>query len=481
MRLSTQGLADGFLNGFRTMADYQSQQKADARADKSLSLQEQQIKDGNYQWKQTFDHTVEQDKSTNTREDRRLTKQETDADRNYILARDKNKSDIANDGARTSASVAASNASVAASKAQTETDQYKLKREKQQQWLTENHALLVGGLRNLSEKKPLTEPQRIALSSENAESLSFNKLVDPTIRQNAVQLRDNIRAIQQNFDPKNFHSQGFYNQINSPQIVEGLNSVYKDQANKNINYKDETGKLVVGKKIHSVTPTQNGGFALDLQPIYEDGSVGDVKPVTENRSTDKGDKVLVIAPQDFVGSITGLANAYESVDPEYVKQYMVDSGIAPAADLKGFAEKAAEVDKGTQSSMAAALKAYQGGTGTDGANIETRLSEIKAQGEKTKETLARGYGLSDVAYDQLTGDKSGGGNTQQALITNWLGSDPKKQEFFQRGVSAGKIDPKTTDSVELDNAYQMALKAQQAKELEQKAMSMGSAAYRSYR
>ena len=103
MRLSTQGLADGFLNGFRTMADYQSQQKANERADKSLSLQEQQIKDGNDQWKQTFDHTVEQDKTTNTREDRRLTKQETDADRNYILARDKNNSDIANDGTRTSA------------------------------------------------------------------------------------------------------------------------------------------------------------------------------------------------------------------------------------------------------------------------------------------------------------------------------------------------------------------------------------------
>ena len=224
---------------------------------------------------------------------------------------------------------------------------------------------------------------------------------------------------------------------------------------------------------------KDGSFALEVKPIYADGSSGNPVPVTVNRSNDPNDMVRTFAPADLVGVINSRAKiAYSVGDPKTIMQRIA---LAPAPDTKGYAEKAAEVDKGTQSSMAAALKAYQGGIGTDGVDIKTRLDEIKDLGEKTKKTLATGYGLNDVAYNQLTGDKSGGGNTQQALITNWIGSDPKKQEFFQRGVSAGKIDPKTTDSVELDSAYQMALKAQQAKELEQKAMSMGSAAHISYR
>ncbi len=480
MRLSTQGFADGFLNGFRTMADYQNQQKASDRADKSLSLQEQQIKDVNDHWKQSFDHTVEQDKTTNTREDRRLTKQEKDADRNYFLNEKQTLASIANDKTRTGAYVSQSNAQIAASKAQTEANQYTLEREKQLQFIEENKGVYLGAYQKIAQGLPITDQEASILKDERSAIYNIDKYADTTYVSDAKALQGSVNSILKNYKPDQFHSQEFFQQLNSPQIKQQFNTVFKDDIKKNSNYFDSVaGKQVVDKEFAGIVPMKDGSFALEVKPIYADGSSGNPVPVTVNRSNDPNDMVRTFAPADLVGVINSRAKlAYSVGDPSTILQRV---GLAPPSDIKGFAEKSAEVDAKTQASISGAMKAYQGGAGTDGTNIEARIDEIKDQGEQTKRTLARGYGLSDVAYDQLTGDKSGGGNTQQALITNWLGSDPKKQEFFQRGVSAGKIDPKTTDSVELDNAYQMALKAQQAKELEQKAMSMGSAAYRSYR
>ena len=61
MRLSTQGFADGFLNGFRTMADYQSQQKANDRADRAMNLQEQEAKDNKDYRAKTWDHAMKRE------------------------------------------------------------------------------------------------------------------------------------------------------------------------------------------------------------------------------------------------------------------------------------------------------------------------------------------------------------------------------------------------------------------------------------
>lgn len=474
MRLSTQGLADGFLNGFRTMADYQSQQKADARADKSLSLQEQQIKDGNDQWKRSFDHTVEQDKTTNTREDRRLTKQETDADRNYFLNEKQTMSNIANDGARTSASVAASNASVAASKAQTEANQYTLEREKQLQFIEENKGLYLGAYQKIAQGLPITDQEAGILNDSRSGIFNINKYTDTTYVSDAKALQGSVDSILKNYKPDQFHSQELYQQLNSPQIKQQFNTVFKDDIKKNSNYFDSvSGKQVVDKEFAGIVPMKDGSFALEVKPIYADGSSGNPVPVTVNRSNDPNDMVRTIAPADLIGVINSRAKlAYSVGDPNTIMQRVK---LADAPDTKGFAEKAAEVDTKTQASISATMKAYQGGAGTDGAKIETRIDEIKAQGEQAKRTLARGYGLSDVAYDQLTGDKGGGNNTQKTLIDSWMSNNPMKQEFYRRGVAAGKIDPQTTDSVELDNAFNTAVKALKDKQTEQQAQSLESA------
>ena len=62
MNLDTRGFADGFLNGFKTMADYQSQQKADKRADESLQMQKDENANAE-KWRKTdYDHTLNREK-----------------------------------------------------------------------------------------------------------------------------------------------------------------------------------------------------------------------------------------------------------------------------------------------------------------------------------------------------------------------------------------------------------------------------------
>jgi hypothetical protein len=85
MQLSTQGFADGFLNGFKTMADYQSQQKADKRADESLQMQKDAAKDAKDFRDKSWDHTLNREKITDDRY-----KQETE----YTHKRDARKDDL---------------------------------------------------------------------------------------------------------------------------------------------------------------------------------------------------------------------------------------------------------------------------------------------------------------------------------------------------------------------------------------------------
>ena len=448
MNLDTRGFADGFLNGFRTMADYQSQQKADARADKSLSLQEQQIKDGNDQWKQSFDHTVNQDNITNTREDRRLTNQEKDADRNYFL-----------NEKQTLASVAASKASAAASRVRTEAEQYSLNRQKNIDWVDENTPRYLTITGRISRGEKVSDDDFSFIQDEKWGAMSAKNFIDTSKRNATIALSGKLKNITANAGKMSLPE--INKQLNTPEMVSLFGEALHSDVNKNANYFDSlVGKQVVGKKFAGLYAIKNDkgqiGIVGETKLQYEDGTESEARPITEGRSSDPKDKVLFLDAAEVQGAIQARANLYSKIDPSYINEYLQNKKLKDRPDIKGFVEKAADIDNKTQSSLATAMRAYQSGTGTDGANIEKRLSEIKQQGENAKRALARGYGLSDVAYNQLMGDKGAGEDASkqnQLAVSQWVGNDPGKQAFIASSIQSGHFDPNSGSTTDLDSAY----------------------------
>ena len=244
MQLSTQGLADGFLNGFRTMADYQSQQKANERADRSMALQEQEAKDNKGYRDKSWNHMVDREGVLDGRYTEEL---------GYNRSRQKN-IDALNEK-QTLANIANQNAQTGMASTRLDIDKKQAAQQKKladiaiqekekQQWADENSGLLIGGWKNISAGQPLTEQQAAALNDPRSGAMNINKYADKNYDSAATGLKSSVSNIMANYKPDQFHSQEFYNQLNSPEIKQQMDVVFRDEVKKGVGYIDDSGKKV---------------------------------------------------------------------------------------------------------------------------------------------------------------------------------------------------------------------------------------------
>lgn len=468
MRLSTQGFADGFLNGFRTMADYQSQQKANERADRSMALQEQEAKDNKDYRDKSWSHMLDREGVLDGRYTEEL---------GYNRSRQKN-IDALNEK-QTLAIIANQNAQTGIAKERLDIDKQQAAQQKQltdfalqekqkQLWVEENYGLLLGGWKNISAGQPLTEQQAAALNDPRAGAMNINKYADKNYVSAATGLKSSVSNIMANYKPDQFHSQEFYNQLNSPEIKQQMDVVFRDEVKKGVGYIDDSGKKVVDKKFAGIIPMKDGSLALEVTPVYEDGTTGEAKPVTVNRSSDKNDLVRTFAPADLVGVITARANMANAVkNPDTLLQ---DIGVVQKPDPKGYAKAVADIDSDTQKNISQILRNSASDPMASKDEIKAQIEDERAAGESRKVEYKKLYGLADVASPKNDSDQQQS-DIYAKLVTEWAGGDPAKQQYLQRLISSGRITKDTADTVLLDQQYQAYQKEQKNKSLEQAALN----------
>lgn len=471
MQLSTQGLADGFLNGFRTMADYQSQQKANERADRSMALQEQETKDNKDYRDKSWSHMVDREGVLDGRYTEEL---------GYNRSRQKN-IDALNEK-QTLASIANQNAQTGIASARLDIDKQQAAQQKKladiaiqekekQQWAEDNSGLLLGGWKNISAGQPLTEQQAAALNDPRAGAMNINKYTDKNYVTAVTGLRSGVQNIMTNFKPEQFHSQEFYSQLNSPQMKQQMDVVFRDEVKKGIGYVDDSGKKVVDKKFAGIIPMKDGSLALEVTPVYEDGTTGEAKPVTVNRSSDKNDLVRTFAPADLVGVITARANMANAV--KNTDTLLQDIGVIQGPDRKGYARAVADIDSDTQKNVSQILRNSANDPMANKEEVKQQISDERAAGESRKVEYKKLYGLADVASPKNDSDQQQS-DISAKLVTEWVGGDPAKQQYLQRLISSGRITIDTADTVLLDQQYQAYQKEQKNKSLEQAALNYKS-------
>jgi hypothetical protein len=468
MQLSTQGFADGFLNGFRTMADYQSQQKANERADRSMALQEQEAKDNKDYRDKSWNHMVDREGVLDVRYTEEL---------GYNRSRQKN-IDALNEK-QTLASIANQNAQTGIAKARLDIDKQQAKQQKKltdlalqekekQLWAEDNSGLLLGGWKNISSGQPLTEQQAEALNDPRAGAMNINKYADKTYVSAAAGLKSSVTNIMANYKPDQFHSQEFYNQLNSPEIKQQMDVVFRDEVKKGVGYIDDSGKKVVDKKFAGIVPMKDGSLALEVTPVYEDGTSGEAKPVTVNRSNDPNDQVKTFSPADIVGVINTRANMANAVkNPDTLLQ---DIGVVQKPDPKGYAKAVADIDSDTQKNISQILRNSANDPMANKEEVKQQVADERTAGEARKTEYKKLYGLADVASPQNDSDQQQS-DIPAKLVTEWVGGDPAKQQYLQRLISSGRITKDTADTVLLDQQYQAYQKEQKNQSLEQAALN----------
>lgn len=468
MRLSTQGFADGFLNGFRTMADYQSQQKANERADRAMNLQEQEAKDNKDYRAKTWDHAMKREGVADARYQDETTYNRDRQGKVDSLNEKQTLASIANQNAQTGIAKARLDIDKQQAAQQKQLTDFALQEKQKQLWAEENSGLLLGGWKNISAGQPLTEQQAAALNDPRAGAMNINKYTDKNYVTAVTGLRSGVQNIMTNFKPEQFHSQEFYSQLNSPQMKQQMDVVFRDEVKKGIGYVDDSGKKVVDKKFAGIIPMKDGSLALEVTPVYEDGTTGEAKPVTVNRSSDKNDLVRTFAPADLVGVITARANMANSVkNPDTLLQ---DIGVIQGPDRKGYAKSVADIDSDTQKNISQILRNAANDPMANKDEVKQQVADERAAGEVRKSEYKKLYGMADVASPKNGSDQQQS-DTPAKLVTEWVGGDPAKQQYLQSLISTGRITKDTADTVLLDQQYQAYQKEQKNQSLEKAALN----------
>ena len=457
MNLDTRGFADGFLNGFRTMADYQSQQKADKRADESLQMQKDENANAE-KWRKTdYDHTLNREKISDDRY-----KQETD----YTHKRDTRKDDLDEKVANASMANASAHLKIAQQQANTaqktaeqqqKINALNISAAEQQQFTNDNWGLISGAYKKINAGQPITEQEAAVLNDKRSGAFNINKYADKSYVTASKALQGNVQELMTDFKPEQLHSNEFVSKLNSPTMKQNMNVVFKDDIKRNLGYIDpKNGKKVVDKEYAGMYPVDSGGksgLVLEVTPVYADGTRGSPQPITVNRSNDPNDLVQVFAPSDVVGVINSRANLSKAVtasgrDMDILLQ---DIKVSPGPDPKGYAKAVADIDSDTQKEIQQILR-NAAGSMTDPKELEAQIKDARDAGEVKKEKYKSLYSMDGVVNGkQGSGDDASKQN--QLAVSQWVGNDPGKQAFIASSIQNKHFDPNTGDIAGLDAAY----------------------------
>jgi hypothetical protein len=483
MNLNTNGLMSGFLNGWQTMASYQHQQHEEARENKAdqLAAKADQRQDRLTDSQLSLADAQKQHQNWLERNTEQQQKERNGQwDQDFSLRSRATDASIASQQAQTGLAQQRLDIEQQNANLQQKLTRAQLDANEKRRFVEDNFPVLQAGYNNLLQGQPVSKEQYSVMTDQRAGALNLNKYLDsPDYANAAGRLSQSFGQIESGFKPGDFHSQSFYDTINSPQNIQDANVVFRDELDQGVGQKDGSGKKIVRKELSGFTPLQNGGIALNVTPVYEDGSKGQPAPVTERRSSDPGDQVQAFSPSDIVGVVrtrAGLAgqiaNSVNALGG--ATGFRQKLGFEPAPDPKGFARVSTQIDADASKQIQQLMR-NSANSMTDPKELDAQIQDIRDAAERQKNSLKSYYGFSEQTAAGAPAQGTPLNNNSERVnvslpVAQWAASDPMKAAYLQGMVQAGKFDPAHGDLMQLDLNYQNFRNTQKAESLEAKAL-----------
>ncbi|BBS17660.1 hypothetical protein WP5W18E02_26970 [Aeromonas caviae] len=418
--MSVSGLAEGFLAGFNTMDNYQRGQKEDERMDKAMSLrdamwqneQERQKKaDEQYQGELVY------------RKER-----DTVSDKQWNLEYAGRQHQLELDNKRANAMLSLN---MDQNKRAQESHALAVEKNKRDQWWLDNEVPFNMATAALGRGEQITPEQDALLNHEYAAGRNpYRVFGDPQWHRSSDTVYQGMKAIINNPDAKVWDMGKMRGAINTPEMKKSLTYMVRNNLEKGIGTMTPDGVVKSYGEVE-VVPTGRGTFFLQAPVTYVNPKTGEetVKdaPITEGRTGDPSDPVKELTAQQFIqyfGKARQISQQIQQ-NPEQWENYLVQTGMKPQADFKGFRSAVSKINADTAKAISQIRRSDMTEPDKQAAIKEERVA-AETQISYTKEIFDMGGKKADAP-----GAGADTGSRLPEQVNGWVGGDKRKQSFIE--------------------------------------------------
>lgn len=443
--MNVDGLAGGFLAGFRTMDDYYRGQKADARADKQMGLQEA-----------AWQNQLERQKVSDARyEDQLGYSRDRDkvSDERYADETKYNRGQQSLQNRRADAQLGLAQAANRRSEEAWNLQQEKYKRD---QWQEENMPAIRVALDKLQSGEQLSDTDNQLLNNPYASRYNPFKVFGSQDFHSSIEtIMGKASALAKNPDAMVWDRCKLRSEINTPDVRSALGTVLRPHLDQGIGTQSQFGTVKAYGEPELI-PTDRGTFVIQAPVTYVDDNGNETTkdaPITEGRSADGKAKVMEYTPQQLVNYFGQGAQVSSSIrrNPEQWDTWSQSAGLSEPPDWKGYRQAVVKVQADAQKNIGAIQR--------DGMMPqEEKQQAIAAERQAATEQVA---GLRDVyGLKQLDGRE----DPQSDPLARWAGQDPARNSFLSKlkASNGGDAVKALVANQQLEPAYQAWQKQGQA-------------------
>lgn len=446
--MSVSGLAEGFLAGFNTMDNYQRGQKADERAEREMSL-----RDAMWQNEQERQKVADARYDDETKYNRGRHKVDDDRWNLEYAGRQKQ---LELDNKRADAMLSLN---VEQNKRAQESHALAVAKNKRDQWWLDNEVPFNMATAALGRGEQITPEQDALLNHEYAAGRNpYRVFGDPQWHRSSDTVYQGMKAIINNPDAKVWDMGKMREAINTPEMKKSLTYMVRNNLEKGIGTMTPDGVVKSYGEVE-VVPTGRGTFFLQAPVTYVNPKTGEetVKdaPITEGRTGDPSDPVKELTPQRLIQYFGKARQVSQQIqkNPEQWENYLVQTGMKPQADFKGFRSAVSKINADTAKAISQIRRSDMTEQDKQVAIKEERVA-AETQISDTKEIFDMGGKKADAP-----GAGADTGSRLPEQVNGWVGGDKRKQSFIDSAVSRG-FDFSTYTPEQLENEYQSIIKTQ---------------------
>ncbi|MEH8113285.1 hypothetical protein Q7I18_20345, partial [Aeromonas veronii] len=267
-----------------------------------------------------------------------------------------------------------------------------------------------------------------------------------------------MKGILSNPDAKTWDAGKMHGAINTPELKKSLTYMVRDNLEKGIGTITPDGVVKSYGEVE-VVPTGRGTFYMQAPVTYVNPKTGEsiVKdaPITEGRTGNPSDPVKEFTAQQFINHFGKAYQVSQQIqkNPEQWDEYLVQAGMKPPVDHKGFRSAVSKINADTAKAISQIRR-------SDMSEPE-KLAAIK------DERAAAEAQITDTQEIFGVGGKKSGTTSEEPdatiklpeQVSGWAGNDKRKQSFIDAAVSRG-FDFSTYTPEQLDGEYQSIIKKQ---------------------
>lgn len=446
--MGVSGLAEGFLAGFNTMDRYQRGQKEDERMDKAMSLRDamwqneqerQKVADARY------DDETKYNRGRDAIGDKRYSLEYADKQRQLELENKRADSMLS--------------LNMEQNKRAQESHSLAIEKNNRDQWWLDNEAPFNMAVSALGRGDKLTPEQDALLNNKYAAGKNpFRVFGDPQWHQSSDTVYQGIKGILNNPDAKVWDAGKMHDAINTPEMKKSLTYMVRGNLEKGIGTITPDGVVKSYGEVE-VVPTGRGTFYMQAPVTYVNPKTGEsvVKdaPITEGRTGEPSDPVKEFTPQQFINHFGKAYQVSQQIqkNPEQWDEYLVQAGMKPPVDHKGFRSAVSKINADTAKAISQIRRSNLADQEKLSA-IKDERAAAEAQIADTKEIF--GVGGRKAGETNINTDAE---PKLPEQVSSWVGGDKSKQNFIDSALSRG-FDFSTHTPDQLDSEYQSVIKKQ---------------------